>query len=187
MEFIEIPGFDGMYFISKSGSVKVLRREWVTGKNLHRSKDEHIINPFMKRNGYLHVAVLVGGKQAQYPLHSLLAKVFIPNPENKKCVNHKDGNKLNNSLDNLEWATYQENAIHALSTGLKVNPSGLDNGYSQPVEVFKDGKKIGSYPAVLHAAKALGISNDRAYRIMNRQVANREYEIVRITRKEFAA
>jgi hypothetical protein len=53
-----------------------------------------------------------------YPLHRLLALKFIPNPEGKAQVNHKDGNKLNNSLDNLEWVTHQENLYHAMDNGL---------------------------------------------------------------------
>jgi hypothetical protein len=52
-------------------------------------------------------------------LHRILAELFIPNPENKPCVNHKDGVKYNNSLSNLEWCTYQENNNHAFDTGLQ--------------------------------------------------------------------
>lgn len=53
-------------------------------------------------------------------LHRLLAEYFIPNPQNLPCVNHKDGNKLNNALENLEWISYSNNAKHAYSTGLKI-------------------------------------------------------------------
>jgi hypothetical protein len=66
-------------------------------------------------NGYL--TVCVSGRNAC--VHRVLAECFIPNPDNKPCVNHIDGNKLNNSLDNLEWATYSENNQHAYNIGLK--------------------------------------------------------------------
>ena len=52
-------------------------------------------------------------------VHRVIAETFIPNPNNLPCVNHKDGNKLNNSVDNLEWCTHSENTIHAYQTGLE--------------------------------------------------------------------
>ena len=57
-------------------------------------------------------------------VHRVIAETFIPNPNNLPCVNHKDGNKLNNSIDNLEWCTYSENTIHAYQTGLEQKNCG---------------------------------------------------------------
>src|SRR5689334_6730450 len=54
----------------------------------------------------------------RHSLHRLLAVHFIPNPENKPCINHKNGNKLDNTIENLEWCTHQENSYHARNTGL---------------------------------------------------------------------
>ena len=62
-------------------------------------------------------------------MHILVAKAFIENPENKPCVNHKDGNKLNACVSNLEWVTYAENNEHAIRTGLR--PSGERYPYSK--------------------------------------------------------
>jgi hypothetical protein len=64
--------------------------------------------------GYVRVRL----RDGWYPLHRLLALKFIPNPEGKQQVNHKDGNRFNNSLDNLEWVTHQENLYHAMDNGL---------------------------------------------------------------------
>ena len=70
----------------------------------------------MSNTGYYTVYV----DKANEPLHRLIAETFIPNPDKSPCVTHKDGNKLNNSVDNLEWVTYSENNIHARKT--RLNP-----------------------------------------------------------------
>lgn len=65
--------------------------------------------------GYRHIIA----NRRNRNVHRIVAETFIPNPNNLPCVNHKDGNKLNNSVDNLEWCTHSENVIHAYSTGLE--------------------------------------------------------------------
>lgn len=72
---------------------------------------------------YWYCQICLSHKAKKYvrTLHTLVARAFIPNPENKPQVNHKDGNKLNNNVSNLEWATNQENIIHAYKTGLHDN------------------------------------------------------------------
>ncbi len=83
----------------------------------------------LRKDGY--IAVQHEGKQVL--LHRLLAEKYIPNPENKPCVNHKDGNKQNNSLDNLEWVTYSENrkhAIHILGYKVKNNTKKGEETYN---------------------------------------------------------
>ena len=67
--------------------------------------------------------VYIGKASSRRFIHTLVAKLFIPNPENKPCVNHKDGNKNNNDISNLEWNTYAENTQHAFDTNL--NPHGI--------------------------------------------------------------
>lgn len=79
--------------------------------NKHNNKQ---IKPQKNGKGYLRVYI---GKKG-YFVHRLVAIAFIPNPENKPQVNHKDGNKLNNSVENLEWCTNQENRTHAIKNGL---------------------------------------------------------------------
>lgn len=84
-------------------------------------------------NGYKRIHVSHKGANHKYLVHRLVAEVFIPNPENKPCVNHKDGNKLNNCVDNLEWCTHSENNSHAYKTGLK-SAKGEQNGASKLTE-----------------------------------------------------
>lgn len=85
------------------------------------------------KNGYKRIHVSDGGIQYRCLVHRLVAEAFIPNPENLPCVNHKDGNKLNNSVDNLEWCSYSQNNKHAFDVGLR-SAKGEDNGYAKLTE-----------------------------------------------------
>ena len=75
-----------------------------------------------QKNGYLRIGLWENNKKKKFLIHRLVATAFIPNPENKSQVNHIDGNKKNNRLENLEWNTSSENIIHAYKTGLNTGP-----------------------------------------------------------------
>jgi hypothetical protein len=81
---------------------------------VRNKKTNRILKHSMSDTGYYTVYV----DKANKLLHRLIAETFIPNPDNLPCVNHKDGNKLNNNIDNLEWCTQKENNIHAKKMGL---------------------------------------------------------------------
>jgi len=113
-------------------------------------------------NGYSHVTLCDENGQHKRSIHRLVAKEFIPNPENKKQVNHIDGNRKNNNLDNLEWCTGSENMKHAYHTGLQ-KPIRSQIEYSlsraaekrkRPVRNIETGK---SYPSILECANAEGL------------------------------
>lgn len=82
---------------------------------------------------YLGANISFGGRNKKRPIkvHRAVAESFIPNPENKPCINHIDGDKLNNCVNNLEWVTSKENVTHAYEIGLKTNPKGYDNTLSK--------------------------------------------------------
>ena len=86
-------------------------------------------------------------------LHRIIAKTFLENPENKEQVNHKDGNKLNNCLDNLEWMTNKENQIHKYATGLGNNFTIKINQYDLQMNFIQ------TLPSIAGAAKTLNIGN----------------------------
>lgn len=91
------------YLISNYGEVKNKK----TGRTL---------KPWLNKVGYW--VVRLGSKSPNYSIHRMVALTFISNPENKQYVNHKDGNKLNNYVNNLEWVTASENCLHSFQIGL---------------------------------------------------------------------
>ena len=76
---------------------------------------------------YCHIYFQVNKKATKFQIHRLVAQTFLPNPFNFPVVHHKDGNKKNNRVDNLEWVTYSKNNIHALESGLRRLPSGVNH------------------------------------------------------------
>ena len=108
-----IKGFEGLYEVSNMGRVRSLDREWETAPNhLIHKKGQIIIQTKMYR-GYLQVHLSKARVSKTFRSHRLVAEAFVPNPYNKPHVNHKDGNKINNCADNLEWVTPSENQIHS--------------------------------------------------------------------------
>ena len=95
------------------------------------------------RNGYYSTSLRPEpGVRVQKDVHRIVAEVFIPNPENKPEVNHKDGNKLNPNVTNLEWVTRKENNDHAIETGL-TNNKGEQNSFNKyPKELIIEVAKL---------------------------------------------
>ncbi len=82
-----------------------------------------------KKRGYIYVSVQQDGKRKNFQLHQLVATHFIENPENKRCVNHKNGIKIDNHYSNLEWVTHGENIRHAIDNKLMI-PLSKNEGYN---------------------------------------------------------
>ena len=116
----DIEGFEGKYQVSNKGRIKSLC--FRTPRILRLCKD---------KTNYLRVALQGKNFIRNAAVHRLVAESFIPNPENKPIVNHIDGNKQNNCVENLEWATYQENSDHAWKTGLLKPRKGIHNPVSR--------------------------------------------------------
>lgn len=137
----DIPGYEGLYQVNKSGHIKALEKRWITGRGNGRLhiQPEKIIKPFISKFGYSRVTLWRSGIPKKIHVHTIVALTFIPNPEGKPQVNHKDGNKLNNSVDNLEWNTASENAQHAYDNKLHVINERTKNAVS---ERHKGGKNV---------------------------------------------
>lgn len=87
----------------------------------YKHKGNNYIQPYINKTGYQCVNLYKHSKVHKFLVHRLVAIYFISNPEDKPYINHKDGDRLNNSLDNLEWCTQSENCQHAWDTGLQTN------------------------------------------------------------------
>jgi hypothetical protein len=114
-KWVDTEGYEGIYKVSNYGRVKSLSRTLFNGKAFFNTK-EKILSPKLGNNGYYSFSLSKEKKKVFYLAHRLIAKAFIPNPENKPTVNHKDSDRANNSISNLEWNTYRENNCHKIKT-----------------------------------------------------------------------
>lgn len=125
--WLPIKGYEGKYEISNYGIVKSIPRKVKNGPGI-RKVSGRLLRPRISK--YKSVMLKNNNECKSFYIHQLVAMHFLPNPEQKKCVNHKDGNKLNNLSTNLEWVTYGENNEHAMLLGLMRKASGENQGLS---------------------------------------------------------
>lgn len=133
--------FEG-YYVSDTGMVKSPR------KILTQNEDH---------KGYKRVQI----KDKWVSVHRLVAKAFIPNPDNKPQVNHKDTNKTNNYVDNLEWVTNAENHAHKMEHGLNDNATKALRKYTKSIQkrvtqYTKDGEFVAEHESLQSAARSVG-------------------------------
>ena len=156
-----VKGFEGKYEVSNTGKVRSIDR--FDANNRFRKGIE--LKQLIESQGYYRVTLWHNKcSKEDIRVHYLVACHFIDNPENKKTVNHKDGNKLNNNLNNLEWNTYSENHLHAYKNGLKkpafLNKFGAEHHRSKKVlQSNADGYIINIFDSQLEASRKTGISN----------------------------
>lgn len=116
-----VKGFEAYYQVSPLGFVYSIR-------------NKRLISPYIRpSDGYIQIEFNVNGVASKHLVHRLVAEAYIPNPDNLPCVNHKDGNKWNNQVSNLEWCTYSENMEHASKNNL-LKTKGVNNPASKLTE-----------------------------------------------------
>lgn len=149
-EWREVAGYEGLYLVSDDGFVK----NEISGE---------ILKMYISPTGYARVSL--SGKVVS--LHRIVANAFIPNLENKPCVNHKDGNKLNNSVNNLEWCSHSENERHSYRVlGKKISPELHRKMIEAHTEATRksvtqctlEGAKIRTFSSTAEAHRITGIS-----------------------------
>lgn len=136
-----VVGYEGLYEVSNLGRVRRIR----------------IIAPTKKKHGYMQVSLVdKDGVRKSHRLHRIVAAAFIPNPEGKPQVNHKDENPENNRAKNLEWATAEENTNY----GSRTARAAAKNGSRTPILQIdpRTMKVVAEFPGQSAAARATGIS-----------------------------
>lgn len=127
---------------------------------------------YIDHYGYVLVNKSVMSRTVNFKVHRLVAMAYIENPENKRCVNHKDGDKTNNDVLNLEWVTHSENMYHAFRLGLTKSPMkglfGKDNPSSKEVRQYRlDGTLVATYSSAREAHDKTGICRQDICKLRN--------------------
>ena len=154
-EWREIDGFPN-YMVSNTGEIKSL--------NYNKTGKEKVLIPHKLSNGYLGINLYDDNKRSCYLLiHRLVAQAFLPNPNGYRIINHKDENRSNNSVNNLEWCNYKYNLNYGnrnskLSNSLTNNPF-----FSIPVlQYSKTREFLKEFPSIAEAARTINNGNIKA-------------------------
>lgn len=155
MESKSVSGYEGIYTITSDGLV--------VSKHKNAPKKTYISN-----SGYERVVLFKNGIGKKFSVHRLVAEAFVPNPNHWEMVNHKDGNKLNNLVSNLEWCDASHNMKHAFSTGLAMPKT------TRVIQYTKDFKKVREWESIKAACDELGLNHANIVTVCN-QKTNRKY------------
>jgi len=156
-KYVDINGFGGRYRVSNYGNI--ISAPKITNKNPEYRKERFL--KLSNHGGYTRVVLSkADGTKERFLVHRIVASHFIDNKDNKPYINHKNGVKSDNRVDNIEWVTPKENVIHALKTGLRskpsltwLNKSGSNHPKSKSVEMIdKNGAVINVFDSITLAA-----------------------------------
>ena len=161
----DIPGYEGFYQVSDLGNIRSIRFNKI--RNM-KSWDSH---------GYRAVELCMNNNRYTVGIHRLVALTFIPNPENKPEVNHKDRNKSNNNVENLEWVTQSENVAHAYRHGVEPRPTHQNQPFQKEILDIIENKK---YFSIREASRQTGHKRDTIRRSLdlNTPICNNTHHFI---------
>ena len=146
-----VVGYEGLYEVSNCGKVRSVEH-YTNGHHLMAKE----LKPTMSQR-YLYVKLYKNAKPRTIRLHRIVAEAFVPNPMHKPQVNHINGNRLDNSVGNLEWCTSSENLRHAYKTGLKDIEDSMRKIRKKVLQLDMDGNAVREWRSMSDAARELGL------------------------------
>lgn len=163
-----VVGYEGQYLVSDKGNVMSLPRAIDGNGGSHYEIDGRTLKKKKDAKGYDRVFLSKHNDDKFIPVHRLVAMAFIPNPEGKPQVNHKDGNKTNNSVGNLEWCTNGENQKHAYKMGLNVHSddAGKKKVAVEQIDLIT-GDVVATYKSMSDAERVTGIQKTNIRKVVN--------------------
>lgn len=164
-----VVGYEGLYEVSQNGDVRNV-------------KTQKVLIP-RNSTSYSMVALYDNGKRKDLKIHRLVAQAFLPNPKNKPQVNHKNGDKLNNHVQNLEWCTNSENQKHAYKTGLRkvtdyqieIVKVAVSKAHSKAVIDMQTGIK---YSSLIKGCIEVNMNSSTANKQIHRKSKNQRFKYI---------
>jgi hypothetical protein len=160
----EIIGFEGLYKINIDSTIQsidrsIIRKNGITSKLIGKIKNKTI-----NTDGYEMVVLYKSNKPKYLYVHRLMAQHFIENNNNYPCVNHKNGIKNDNSINNLEWCSYSQNNIHSYKElgkiGYYKNKFGVHPKSKKVFQYDLEGNLINTYPSIGYCADCIGLTRE---------------------------
>lgn len=183
-KFIDVVGYEGKYLVSNLGRVLSVKRTVIGRNGAEYTIKERFLKPKLDRYGYLICGLSSNSKTKTTTVHRLVAKAFLEQPEGKNCVNHKNGIKTDNRVENLEWVTISENNKHSYQVlGRKPNwnrvgTSGEGAIRNKKVRMIMPNGEYKDFYSVVNAVSETGISMPVIKRITGGRQKQTRYGII---------